>query len=74
MRADVAAGALASPAGARYSARAMISSAPSRIEAIAAAIEPTVKARVLAQALPYLRRYSGQTVLVKYGMVRMGLT
>src|ERR1044071_3862681 len=40
---------------------------PARIEAIAAAVEPTVKAAVLAQALPYLRQYSGQTVLVKYG-------
>src|SRR4051812_33205708 len=44
-----------------------LASAPSRIEALAAAVEPTVKATVLAQALPYLRRYSGQTVLVKYG-------
>jgi acetylglutamate kinase len=42
-------------------------SAPARIEAIAAAVEPTVKATVLAQALPYLRQYSGKTVLVKYG-------
>src|ERR1051325_3497480 len=40
---------------------------PARIEAIAAAVEPTVKATVLAQALPYLRQYSGRTVLVKYG-------
>jgi acetylglutamate kinase len=44
-----------------------LTSVPSRIEALAAAVEPTVKATVLAQALPYLRRYSGQTVLVKYG-------
>src|ERR1041385_7561607 len=28
---------------------------------------PALKAAVLAEALPYLRRYSGQTVLVKYG-------
>ncbi len=30
-------------------------------------IEPAVKAAVLGEALPYLRTYSGQTVLVKYG-------
>jgi acetylglutamate kinase len=47
--------------------------APSRIEAIAAAVEPTVKATVLAQALPYLRQYSGRTVLVKYGGHAMGV-
>jgi len=47
-------------------------SAPARIEAIAAAIEPTVKATVLAQALPYLRQYAGKTVLVKYGGHAMG--
>jgi acetylglutamate kinase len=29
--------------------------------------DPALKAAVLAEALPYLRRYSGQTVLVKYG-------
>jgi acetylglutamate kinase len=28
---------------------------------------PALKAAVLAEALPYLRRYSGQTILVKYG-------
>jgi acetylglutamate kinase len=49
-------------------------SAPARIEAIAAAIEPTVKATVLAQALPYLRQYAGKTVLVKYGGHAMGNT
>ena len=41
--------------------------APARIEALAAAAEPTVKATVLAQALPYLRQYADKTVLVKYG-------
>ena len=30
------------------------------------------RARVLAQALPYLRRYAGATVVVKYGGHAMG--
>ena len=47
-------------------------SGPARIEALAAAAEPTVKATVLAQALPYLRQYAGKTVLVKYGGHAMG--
>src|SRR3954451_2273167 len=46
--------------------------APSHIEALAAAVEPALKAAVLAQALPYLRQYSGKTVLVKYGGHAMG--
>src|SRR5499427_872328 len=29
--------------------------------------EPVVKAAVLAQALPYMRRYAGHTLVVKYG-------
>lgn len=29
--------------------------------------DPIVKAAVLAQALPYMRRYAGQTLVVKYG-------
>src|SRR6266702_4263341 len=28
---------------------------------------PALKAAVLAEALPYLRRYAGETILVKYG-------
>jgi acetylglutamate kinase len=32
-----------------------------------AAADPALKAAILGEALPYLRRYSGQTVLVKYG-------
>src|ERR1700694_877794 len=32
-----------------------------------ASTDPALKAAVLGEALPYLRRYSGQTVLVKYG-------
>jgi acetylglutamate kinase len=39
----------------------------SRIEALASAADPAFKATVLAQALPYLRQYAGQTILVKYG-------
>jgi acetylglutamate kinase len=34
--------------------------------------DPALKATVLAEALPYLRRYSGQTILVKYGGHAMG--
>src|ERR1700736_3281451 len=34
--------------------------------------DPALTAAVLAQALPYLRRYAGQTVLVKYGGHAMG--
>src|SRR5215468_8320582 len=34
--------------------------------------DPALKAAVLAEALPYLRRYAGQTVLVKYGGHAMG--
>src|ERR1700675_2080229 len=45
----------------------MTSPAPSQIEALAAAADPTLKATVLAQALPYLRRHAGRTILVKYG-------
>ncbi|HEV8032768.1 MAG TPA: acetylglutamate kinase [Stellaceae bacterium] len=45
----------------------MTSPAPSQIEALAAAADPTLKATVLAQALPFLRRHAGQTILVKYG-------
>jgi acetylglutamate kinase len=29
--------------------------------------DPAVKAAILGEALPYLRRYAGQTVLIKYG-------
>ncbi|MBV9586783.1 MAG: acetylglutamate kinase, partial [Alphaproteobacteria bacterium] len=34
--------------------------------------DPASKATILAEALPYLRRYSGQTILVKYGGHAMG--
>ena len=34
--------------------------------------DPVVKAAVLAQALPYMRRYAGHTLVVKYGGHAMG--
>ena len=37
-----------------------------------ASASPALKAAVLAEALPYLRRYSGQTILVKFGGHAMG--
>src|SRR4051812_46516917 len=36
------------------------------------AVDPAMQARVLANALPYLRRYAGKTVVVKYGGHAMG--
>jgi acetylglutamate kinase len=36
------------------------------------AIDPTSKAATLAAALPYLKRYAGKTVVVKYGGHAMG--
>src|SRR5437879_10915149 len=46
--------------------------APSCTPAALASADPALKAAVLAEALPYLRRYSGQTILVKYGGHAMG--
>src|SRR5262245_39977792 len=34
--------------------------------------DPVVKAAVLAAALPYMRRYAGHTLVVKYGGHAMG--
>ncbi|HJU18937.1 MAG TPA: acetylglutamate kinase [Stellaceae bacterium] len=34
--------------------------------------DPRVKAAVLAEALPYMRRYAGRTIVVKYGGHAMG--
>ena len=50
-----------------------MSSAPSpcTLAALASA-SPALKAAVLGEALPYLRRYSGKTILVKYGGHAMG--
>jgi len=36
--------------------------------------DPVVKAAVLAEALPYMRRYAGRTLVVKYGGHAMGDT
>jgi acetylglutamate kinase len=36
------------------------------------AIDPTSKAATLAAALPYMRRYAGKTIVVKYGGHAMG--
>lgn len=30
-------------------------------------IAPELKAEILAEALPYIRRYHGKTVVIKYG-------
>ncbi|MDE2049195.1 MAG: acetylglutamate kinase, partial [Betaproteobacteria bacterium] len=32
-----------------------------------AAIAPRSKAEILAQALPYIRRFHGKTLVIKYG-------
>src|SRR5712691_5811846 len=50
----------------------MSSAARSCTPAALASASPALKAAVLGEALPYLRRYSGQTVLVKYGGHAMG--
>src|SRR5690349_24303329 len=34
--------------------------------------DPVVKAAVLAEALPYMRRYAGRTLVVKYGGHALG--
>src|SRR5438128_2265615 len=41
--------------------------APPCTPAALASADPALKAAVLAEALPYLRRYAGETILVKYG-------
>src|ERR1700676_5232775 len=50
----------------------MSSAAPSCTPAALASADPALKAAVLGEALPYLRRYSGKTILVKYGGHAMG--
>ena len=32
-----------------------------------AAIAPSLKAEILAEALPYIRKFHGKTIVVKYG-------
>ncbi len=39
---------------------------------ISAEFDPVAKAAVLAEALPYMRRYAGRTLVVKYGGHAMG--
>ena len=34
---------------------------------MSADLTPTIKAEVLAEALPYIRRFHGRTIVVKYG-------
>src|SRR5882762_5979884 len=45
----------------------MNSATPPATPGTAIPTDPAVRAAILDEALPYLRRYSGQTVLVKYG-------
>jgi acetylglutamate kinase len=45
---------------------------PSRIASAAAIADAQGKAKLLAEALPYMRRYAGKTILVKYGGHAMG--
>lgn len=47
-------------------------SAPNRTASEAALADAAGKAAVLAEALPYMRRYAGKTVVVKYGGHAMG--
>jgi len=41
-------------------------STPPTPEALAG-IDPRVKAEILAQALPYIRKFHGKTIVIKYG-------
>src|ERR1700692_4963361 len=50
----------------------MSSAVPPCTPAALASADPALKAAVLGEALPYLRRYSGKTILVKYGGHAMG--
>ena len=45
----------------------MTSSTPHDSAASVAAIAPRDKAEILAQALPYIRKYHGKTIVIKYG-------
>jgi acetylglutamate kinase len=46
--------------------------APSLSSSAIASPDPVAKAAVLAEALPYMRRYAGRTLVVKYGGHAMG--
>ncbi len=37
-------------------------------------VSPAVKAEVLAQALPYIKKYHGKTIVIKYGGNAMAKT
>src|SRR5579862_6963488 len=50
----------------------MTSVPPPRTPAAASLADPAMKAAVLAEAVPYLRRYAGKTIVVKYGGHAMG--
>jgi acetylglutamate kinase len=50
----------------------MTSAADFRPPHAGSAADPFVKAAVLAEALPYMRRYAGHTLVVKYGGHAMG--
>jgi acetylglutamate kinase len=43
-----------------------------RVSSVVLNCDPVVKATVLAEALPYMRRYAGRTLVVKYGGHAMG--
>ena len=46
--------------------------APAPLATQAAAADPALRAAILAEAVPYLRRYAGKTIVVKYGGHAMG--
>ena len=50
----------------------MSSATKPRVSAVILTSDPVVKAAVLAEALPYMRRYAGRTLVVKYGGHAMG--
>jgi acetylglutamate kinase len=51
-----------------------VTSPPPKLSSLAASAntDPVVKAAVLAEALPYMRRYAGHTLVLKYGGHAMG--
>ena len=46
--------------------------APTPLATQVAAADPALRAAILAEAVPYLRRYAGKTIVVKYGGHAMG--
>ena len=51
--------------------RAAAAPAPHRPPQSAAGLTPLERVRVLAEALPYLQRFSGKTIVIKYGGAAM---